>query len=76
MIASLVKSRTSLGMCLYTGRGWGSARLAILDEDSDKEKNILDRFDRMRRNADKDGIGCIVCLLAAIDLEFLPPDRS
>ena len=30
----------------------------------------------MRRNAvDKDGIGCIVCLLAAIDLDFLRASR-
>ena len=48
LIASLVKSSTSLDVCVHTGGGWGGVRLDMLDEDSDEEANMLDRDEEKR----------------------------
>jgi hypothetical protein len=48
LMASFVKLRTSSGVCVHTGGGWGGVRLAMLDEDNDEEANILDRDEERR----------------------------
>ena len=48
LIASFVILRTSSGVCVHTGGGWGGVRWAMLDEDNDEEANMLEREEENR----------------------------